>query len=166
MDDPLHLPLRDIHLPPPVSWWPLAIGWWILLGLIVFVVVLCVWLYLRRRRRRLSAAYLATIELSGLRRHYQQHRDVRLLASEISVLLRRMSISAYPREETAGLTGEHWLQHLDRPLPERPFSQGPGRILIEAPYRRSVRIDEIDPLFELCENWIDAVAQGKGRKAA
>ena len=166
MDDPLHLPLRDIHLPPPVSWWPLAVGWWIVLVLVLSVIGFCVWLYLRRRRRRLSAAYLAKIELSGLRARYLQHEDVRLLASEISVLLRRMSISAYPREESASLTGERWLQHLDRPLPEKPFSSGPGRILIEAPYRRHSRIDEIDPLIKLCETWIDAVARGKGKQAA
>ena len=28
------LPLRDLHLPEPVGWWPPAPGWWILLLLV------------------------------------------------------------------------------------------------------------------------------------
>ena len=165
MTDPRQLPLRDIHLPQPVSWWPPAIGWWIVLGLSLLAVAIGLWLYLRRRRRRISAGYLARVELAEVRKRYLQHEDMRLLAREISILLRRLSISAYPREESASLTGEHWLQHLDRPLPEKPFTSGVGRILIEAPYRRNVRMDEIDPLFKLCEEWIDAVARGKGKRA-
>lgn len=165
MTDPTQLPLRDIHLPHPVSWWPLAIGWWIVLVLSILVIGLCVWLYLRRQRRRLSACYMARVELAEVRKRYLQHDDFRLLASDISILLRRLSISAYPREESASLTGERWLQHLDRPLPEKPFTSGAGRILIDAPYRREVRMDEIDPLFKLCETWIDAIAKG-GEKTA
>ena len=29
------LPLRDIQLPDAVSWWPLAMGWWLLLLVMV-----------------------------------------------------------------------------------------------------------------------------------
>lgn len=164
MTDPRQLALRDIHLPQPVSWWPPAIGWWIVLGLSLLVIGISVWLYLRRRHRRLSAGYLAKVELAAVHNRFQQHEDFRLLAREISILLRRLSISAYPREESASLTGERWLQHLDRPLPDKPFTTGAGRILIEAPYRRDVRRDEIEPLFELCETWIDAVAKGRGKQ--
>ena len=166
MTDPLHLPLRDIHLPVPVSWWPLAIGWWILLALVICVAAVTVWFYLRRQRIRYSAVHLARVELDQLRARYLQHNDVKLLAGELSILLRRLSISAYPREETASLTGERWLQHLDRLLPDKPFSSGAGRILIEAPYRRQVQINEIEPLFKTCADWIDAVADRKRRAAA
>ena len=31
--DPEQIPLRDLHLPDAISWWPLAPGWWIVLGL-------------------------------------------------------------------------------------------------------------------------------------
>ncbi len=26
--EPSELPLRDLHLPDAVGWWPLAPGWW------------------------------------------------------------------------------------------------------------------------------------------
>ena len=31
--------LRDIHLPQPISWWPPAPGWWILLGLLLVSIL-------------------------------------------------------------------------------------------------------------------------------
>ena len=42
--------LRDIHLPPPVSWWPLAPGWWLLLGTLLLLTAIAFWLWRRRRR--------------------------------------------------------------------------------------------------------------------
>ncbi|HPY40873.1 MAG TPA: DUF4381 domain-containing protein, partial [Thiolinea sp.] len=38
--NPTELPLRDIHLPPEISWWPLAWGWWALLALVVLILVM------------------------------------------------------------------------------------------------------------------------------
>ena len=40
-----------------------------------------------------------------------------------------------PRQEIAGLTGEAWLEWLDRDLSHPQFVAGPGRKLIELPYR-------------------------------
>ena len=36
------LPLRDLHLPEAIGWWPLAPGWWVLLAMLVGQVVLTV----------------------------------------------------------------------------------------------------------------------------
>ena len=29
--DPLQ-DLRDVHMPDPISWWPPAFGWWMIMG--------------------------------------------------------------------------------------------------------------------------------------
>ena len=166
MTDPTQLPLRDIHLPQPVSWWPLPPGWWIVLALVLLVTGLGVWFYRRRRLQRLSAVYLARLELHKVHERYIYNEDLRQFAVELSSLLRRLSISLYPRAETASLTGEDWLRHLDQPLPEKPFSTGAGRILIEAPYRRQTHIEDVEHLLKLCESWIDAVARQARRAAA
>ena len=32
--------LRDVHVPDSVSWWPLAIGWWVIIGLVALIALL------------------------------------------------------------------------------------------------------------------------------
>ncbi len=165
MNDPLQLPLRDIHLPGAVSWWPPAPGWWLLALIIAAVFLFTRWWYRRLRRRKYSACNLARRALLQIREEYADHRDVVRMIRDVSVLLRRVSISVYSRDRAAGLTGAAWLAFLDKPLGGTPFSAGAGRLLIDAPYRREVVMDEIEPLFQLCEQWLDAVEQqpGQGR---
>jgi hypothetical protein len=161
MTDPLELPLKDIHLPAGISWWPPAPGWWILLALIILIVGLIYWWRQRQQRIRRSAVNMARLELDSLQSHYLKHQDARQFVADLSVLLRRLSISAFPRTETASLTGEAWLKFLDTPLQDHSFTSGPGRILVEAPYRPDVKAEEMQPLILLCQQWIDKLADRK-----
>jgi len=36
------LPLRDVHLPPIPSWWPLPLGWWLVLAALAVIGVVVV----------------------------------------------------------------------------------------------------------------------------
>jgi len=166
MTDPLQLPLRDIHLPQAPGWWPPAPGWWAVLVLLLSVSAFAYWRYQRRQRILRSAVSLARVELDLLESDYARHNDARELVAALSVLLRRLSISAFPRTQTASLTGEDWLKFLDGPLQNAPFSSGAGRILIEAPYRPEVKVDEISPLLTLCRQWIDLLADKKSGQRA
>ena len=40
-----------------------------------------------------------------------------------------------PRQDVAGLTGDEWLRWLDQDLAQPLFSDGPGRQILELPYR-------------------------------
>jgi hypothetical protein len=40
--DPLQ-DLRDVHLPDPISWWPPAFGWWMIMGLLIIGGSLIIW---------------------------------------------------------------------------------------------------------------------------
>lgn len=149
--------LRDIRLPDPVSWWPPAPGWWLLLTL----SGVAIWLWCRRpsqrlvpyRRRMLREA---RSELAQLRRSYRHHEDPARLARELSIWLRRVVIGVYPRERVAGVTGEEWLRLLDRPLGGNRFCTALGRVLVTAPYRRAVRADG-EALLDLSEEWLLAL---------
>jgi hypothetical protein len=150
---PAQLPLRDIHLPHAPSWWPPAPGWWIVAAILLAIVACAAWWRGRQRRLSRSAMTAARHELARLRSGGEPLSKVR----DASSLMRRLAISVFPRRDAAGLTGEAWLHFLDAPMENAPFSRGPGRILINAPYRRSVSEDEVRPLLDLCAGWIDAV---------
>ena len=63
--DPLSQ-LRDIHTPDPISWWPLAPGWWILAGLVIIGLVFLIrWLI--KRKNHQTAVTLAKSELLPLK---------------------------------------------------------------------------------------------------
>lgn len=146
------------------GWWPPAIGWWLLSLLLIVLVVTFLWWRRRAEAARRSAGFQAMQGLDALEKEFDGHGDKVKLAADISVLLRRASISVFPREESAGLTGEDWLRFLDRQVDGEGFSRGAGRVLVEAPYRRDVDIEEVDALFELCRNWIEGLENVKESK--
>ncbi len=142
--NPESLPLRDLHLPEAVGWWPPAPGWWLLLGLLLLGLAFAV-RSLHRRHRRHAARRLALAELARLEKAWNSHRNTALLAAATSDLLRRAMLAYAPRHEVAGLTGRAWLEWLDQGLERAPFSRGPGRSLADLPYRDpSASMREID----------------------
>jgi hypothetical protein len=155
------LPLRDIHLPDPVSWWPPALGWWLLLVLAGIIAVSVFYLYRRYQRGALQrGAQRALQEIAAQWRH---SGDSQALAGDLSILLRRLCLSRYPREQVAGLTGNAWLEQLDTLLPDNEFQGGVGRTLIEAPYTRNIHVDG-DALLQLCERWVNNATRMQGAR--
>jgi hypothetical protein len=153
------LPLKDIHLPSTINWWPLAYGWWRVSG---FIVLLTLAWYFRHTLRAWIAPGLCKIAL----RHLNSIANNTQLTPQkkvqhISQLLRRSAISSSTRDQVAGLAGEQWLQFLDGDDPHLPFSKGIGRSLIDAPYRPDAQLD-IDALLELAGHWLK---QNTRRKA-
>ncbi|MCF6323885.1 MAG: DUF4381 domain-containing protein [Gammaproteobacteria bacterium] len=148
------LPLRDIHLPAAISWWPPAPGWWMLLVL-VLVAVLLVWWW-QRRKAALRVRIAALAEWGVLMEAFQREQNVNQLVQGLSVLLRRVSLSYYPREEVAGLSGEAWLRYLDdaHSLSQpNGFSEGVGRLLLVGPYQQQIDGDAL-ALHALCGEWL------------
>ena len=155
------LPLRDIHLPDPISWWPPAIGWWLLLGLVLLMSAGLV--YGVRRWRRLTPARRALQALDRL--ESDSNMTVREKLQELSVLMKRVALSLNPRAAVAGLTGENWLRWLDETAGTVGFREGPGRRLAEAPYRPAPDATELAEVLEECRNWLKAQRQ-RGRPRA
>jgi len=137
--DPSEIPLRDIHLPDPIGWWPLAPGWWILIGLIVFTVAvsLIVWSWRKRRLvRRTALSELAIIEID-----YREHRDNHRLARDLSKLARRTALALEPERVSAAETGSDWSNRLDELNKTGETSELIKTALSRAPYRPAESFD-------------------------
>lgn len=144
--------LRAYHLPEPPSWWPPAPGWWLLAACVLMLLAALAWWLLRRRTRR-AAARAALRELGDLRATLRADDDAAGFVRALSKLLRRYAISAFPRRDVAALTGDDWLYFLDRHGGDGQFAGGPGRQLLDAPYRRDPAVGARD-LAILAERWI------------
>lgn len=148
----MELPLRDIHLSDPISWWPLAFGWWIILGAIAIflcVIVFCIWKYTKPTLKKEAAKSVDQIE-----KLFCENGDAVQCLAALSALLRRITLKTYS-SEYAGLTGNAWLQVLDRGLKEPEFSQGVGKILLNAPYQPYIDSKETSELIQLCRKWVN-----------
>jgi len=122
------------------------------------------WLLWRTWRHRTRLKREAMSELARISQAWSDHGDSHRLTQELSVLLRRVYISACPRAGIAGATGERWLHLLDRSVETRqPFSAGEGRVLAKAPYSPAVAVDA-DALLKLCEQAIRSLATKRRRR--
>ncbi len=133
--DPSEIPIRDLHLPEAIGWWPLAPGWWVLIAL----AAAALFVLLRRLGRayaRGAARRHALRQLEMYSKEYLTHLDGVLFGTQLSELVRRTMLAYAPRSEVAGLTGEEWLAWLDRDLDTPRFKGEAGRKLLEIPYRK------------------------------
>jgi Domain of unknown function (DUF4381) len=154
------LPLRDIHLPEPVNFWPPAPGWIVLAVLLPLSIFLLIYSYKRIKRQTVgkSAAKL----LINIKQSNQE--DIRQSLVELSALLRRVAISTSGRADVAGLHGSAWLAYLDTPFSDQPFSHGIGQCLADAHYRPNLPSEtDLDAVFTLCERWIKLQTNGKSK---
>ncbi len=161
---------RDIHLPEAIGWWPLAPGWWMLL-LLLLILIASLYYYLRWRKVQKSKPVTfskqqvikaALLEFNTIEQRHRESATVsdeeaRQTVSEISQLLRRCAVQLSSQSDAiAGLTGDAWLSCLDQGWIRNDFTQGAGRMLIDAPYRKVFsKNNELDELLSLCRSWLE-----------
>ena len=148
--------LRDIHLPATVNWWPLAWGWWLLSAIAATAVLLYVVWRWRRRRRANRPSSLALLEVQALSRRYESGENAAVIIAELSVLLRRVALSYFPRAQVASMTGDAWLRWLDGCAGEPLFAKTQGAALNSAPYQKQAAADA-QALLQASRRWLSLV---------
>lgn len=105
--------LKDIQLPEPVSWWPLAYGWWGLMALALLAVVMLWWHYRQGRGNPQSTQpclqtlqILALNELAAIENKYanllnstetyapEQQSQIADYATDLSALIKRVLLQS------------------------------------------------------------------------
>ena len=146
--------LKDIHLPPPVSFWPPAPGWWILAVLLSSSLFIGgVWLYRKHKKRKPITEALRI--LKDLEILYQNSQDEVVSLRNLSNLLRRTALTFYDNDEVASLQGSLWLEFLDKTGKTKEFSQGAGKVLGYEVFQQKVNPD-MNALFPLVKKWISS----------
>jgi hypothetical protein len=78
--------------------------------------------------------------------------------AELPILIKRVALSAYPRERVASLTGEQWLAFLDQTGHTDVFTMGAGRWLARLAYEpqltASLSTTELNGLRTAVRDWI------------
>ena len=146
--------LKDIHLPPPVSFWPPAPGLWILAVLLITSLFFGgVWFFRRYKKRKPKTEALRI--LKDLQILHQNSQDEVASLRNLSNLLRRTALTFYDNDEVASLQGSSWLEFLDKTGKTKEFSQGAGKVLGYEVFQQKVNPD-MNALFPLVKKWISS----------
>jgi hypothetical protein len=126
--------LRDIQGIDTVGPWPLAPGWWLLLALMLVILGLVWrwWTYWRLMPRG-SWQRDANQQIRQLRKRLNQEAT-KTLAADMSELLRRIAMARHGRDPCAGLSGDEWLDWLERHDPKGFGWHQHGQVLVSLPY--------------------------------
>ena len=152
--------LRDIHLPDAISWWPPAIGWWILLALVIIAIIFIPKLY--RRITYMPLNKVANKKFNHIITQYKENNNDSAFVVETSQFLRQTAMSYCGREEVAQLTGTKWVKTLNNMTEQHCFSDEIAQSLINAPYQQNIDIDT-EQLINAVQNWLNELPkQPKG----
>jgi hypothetical protein len=100
--------LKDIAVPPPVSWMPQTWGWGIL-ALAVAAAIL-VWCALGYRRWRRNAYRREALKLLDEVAAAMRNPDTREQGiNDLSELVKRTALAAWPRKDVAPTSGADWV---------------------------------------------------------
>jgi hypothetical protein len=134
--------LHGFYQPPPVPWTPQTPGWYIVFGILALLIV---WLTIR------------TI------RHWRQNRyrreALRELIStspeQLSGLLKRTALAAWPRQQVASLSGDKWIGFLAESSAMPAFRDNPGRLIEQIAFASaSLSSEDEVVLRDLSARWI------------
>ncbi len=102
--------LRDIFVPDPPPFWPPAPGVWVALGIVVVMAFLLGWrIHTFRKRNAYRNAGLLLLGSAET-------------AYDVSVVVKRVALAVFPREQVASLYGDDWAAFLHDTCPRSYFA--------------------------------------------
>lgn len=147
--DPLAA-LHPLRQPELIGWWPLAPGWWMLLGVALLSLVVLVYL-LRRWRKKNAYRRRALRQLQELQRQFLAQGYTADFVGQTNALLKSVAVLAYPHADVAGQHGEQWRAFLNRSLPPSKQLQSDFDCAI---YQRDCPDIDAAQVYRAAQAWI------------
>lgn len=147
--------LRDISGLDPIAWYQLAPGWLLLLATVLLVILLIIHWRRMRSQKSTSVSWQSNAELEW--QIVSQIVSPRARLEALAVLLRRIAMQRYGRENCAGLTGYAWLDWLTTHDPQQFDWRCEAEILIKLPYMPpdvEIEPSQVDKLLAALKIWL------------
>lgn len=148
--------LIDIQGLDYISWWPLAVGWWIVLAVAIALISVTVFFTLRKIKYRRSWQYKAYKRLVNIQTEIGAV-DSKQILQDLSIEMRKIAMLTTKRESCAGLIGPRWLEWLQQHDPAGFAWQDNGALLINAQYMPSAATndhEQISKLIAAAQGWV------------
>lgn len=150
--------LQPIILPPAISLWPPAPGWW-LLGFALIAALLVCYLILHNSSPTQPSISSDPLRESALQQLYALDKPYHgeqagPWLQQLNQLLKRICAIRYPEHTSHTLSGRQWLAYLDSRCPAAGLTR--WMILVQGSYQPDCRLDDksIHQLQQAIDTWI------------
>lgn len=162
--------LADIHLPEPVSYWPPAIGWWILAAIALVLLALL----LRKLARMRSQQKIRQYALAELERCYDSFSQADPAAldqsrldyvNQFNTVVRRVALVHYPQANVASLDGAAWVDFIRQKGESSLMTDEIAAALQYGRFQTRCDVD-VDAMQDFGRQWIESLYKGSKKPGA
>jgi hypothetical protein len=130
--------LKDIHLPPALHSYSIALGGWLVLILLFIILSIVIFIRTKRKKRR-TILKIAYFELSLLAKKNVSTNTL----IELSRLLKRVCLIYYPTYYVASLKNEEWWTFLNLHIPKNPYTDKEIQFFLQFRYQKKPQLTAI-----------------------
>jgi hypothetical protein len=141
--------------PPPVAFHFGAPGWYVLGVLFLLLIVLVVWLSVRYYRHNLYRKHALRF-LKSVEQQLFPAKEFGEVVYQTQMLIKRMAMSRYGRQNAAGLKGDQWITFINNTWREKSFDEADEKLVNANIYmpQQKVSADEATRFIEKSRRWI------------
>ncbi|MBX2847951.1 MAG: DUF4381 domain-containing protein [Acidiferrobacterales bacterium] len=152
--DQLAQQLRGLDLPEPVSWWPLAIGWWVVIVLGLCLIAFLVFKLIKWQRKNRYRKFAQT-EISKVYKDWQQTQNSLQYLHSSNAILKRVTrkFETGADSSSLGKSGNAWAETLQR-YANKPLSDNTISALSTECYKAEPNVD-INHVHQQIKAWLN-----------
>lgn len=147
--------LKPIILPEPIKFEPVTLGWYIVLGIIVFILLYLLFNIIRKYKLNAYRRFAAN-ELLKIKSRTEKNA-ARAVIQQVSTILKITAINSYSREKTAKLYGKDWQEFLISRMPSGAKIQAAFALLNEQYIpdgKKHISPNELQELIDASIKWV------------